>query len=241
MLHVLDQEVLPRLAFDVEASTVNAAAAASSSTAPSPFPNRFPVGMRTSTFEGGVGSITGQFLTQFFAAFDLPPSSRGPALAPVYAPNATFSISANTSIPPRARKRGFLHSAEMPHQKELSWDYYRTESRNLERLGSGKAGPGKAVELLHSGTEEIVKALMRVPATRHDTSTPDRVIVDAFPMVGILHGQQNGGASADALFVNVHGEFAEGPSWGIRSFDRSFVLALAPEGSQYVLPTYHRL
>jgi len=33
------------------------------------------------------------------------------------------------------------------------------------------------------------------------------------------------------LFITVHGQFAEEPSMGIRSFDRSFMVAAAPDGS----------
>lgn len=35
----------------------------------------------------------------------------------------------------------------------------------------------------------------------------------------------------DILFISVHGEFAEAPSQGVRSFDRTFVVAPAPPGS----------
>lgn len=227
MLAVLDGEALPRLAFDVEASTVNEAAAhKSDSNLPSI--TSFPVSMQPSLYLGGVDPIVAQFLTQYFTMFD----TNRPALSVVYAPHATFSISANTSIPPRARKRAFMHSAEMPHQKSLTWDYYRNRSRNLERLGStGRVGADKAVDFMQTGPEAIMKALSQFPVTKHDMGKPDKFCVDAFPMVGVLGGGIYG---TDALFINVHGEFAEGPTWGIRSFDRTFTLAVSPPGSPYV-------
>lgn len=206
MLSVLDQEALPRLAFDVEASTVNAAQAQASATAPVlPTPASFPVPVQPNLFIGGVEAISAQFLTQYFTLFD----TNRYALEAAYAPHATFSLSANTSIPPRARKRGFQHSTELPNQKSLNWDFFRSASRNLERISAGtsRATPDKAVELLHTGPHAIVAALMRCPATKHDMSKPEKFAVDAFPMVGILHGE---GYGTDALFIQVHGEFAEG-------------------------------
>jgi nuclear RNA export factor len=206
MLSVLDQEALPRLAFDVEASTVNAAQVQASTTMPVlPELPSFPAPMQPNLFVGGVETISAQFLTQYFTLFDTNRS----ALDAVYAPHATFSLSANTSIPPRARKRGFLHSAEMPNQRSLNWEFYRGASRNLERInaGSSSTNPDKAVELLHTGPHAILAALVCCPATKHDMSKPEKFVVDAFPMVGLLRGE---GCGTDALFIQVHGEFAEG-------------------------------
>ena len=206
MLSVLDQEALPRLAFDVEASTVNAAQAqGSTSMHVLPEPVSFPVPMQPNLFIGGVEAISAQFLTQYFTLFDTNRS----ALEAVYAPHATFSLSANTSIPPRARKRGFMHSTELPNQKSLNWEFYHGASRNLERIsaGSSSVNADKAVELLHTGPHAILAALMSCPTTKHDMSKPEKFVVDAFPVVGILHGE---GYGTDALFIQVHGEFAEG-------------------------------
>lgn len=214
MLAVLDQEALPRLAFDVEASTVNAAQAqASRAGSALPDPTSFPVPMQASLYLGGVDPIVAEFLTRFFTFFDADRS----ALESAYAPHASFSMSANTSIPPRARKRGFLHHADMPNQKALNWEFYRGASRNLERINtaSSKANPDKAMELLHTGPQAIMAAFRSCPPTKHDMSRPEAFSVDAFPMIGILHGE---GYGTDALFINVHGEFAEGksgPCYGI--------------------------
>lgn len=218
MLSVLDQETLPRLAFDVSASTVNAAQSSTSASHASSSTSgatSFPVPMQPSLFLGGVDPLVASFLTRFFTLFD---TDRN-ALAPLYGPASTFSVSANTSIPPRARKRGFQHSAEMPHQKELKWDGFRPQSRNLERMGTAQA-----VQLLHTGPSEIGAAFAACPGTKHDIEHAPNLVVDAFPLVGVLHG-------GDALFINLHGQFAESPTNGMRSFDRSFVLAVAAEGT----------
>ncbi|KAF9514955.1 hypothetical protein BS47DRAFT_1484802 [Hydnum rufescens UP504] len=144
------------------------------------------------------------------------------SLAPAYAPNATFSISANTSIPLRAKKRGLNHS--LPNQRLLKWTWYFSKSRNLSRVRS----LDQATETLHAGTGDIMAIFRDIPETKHDIAQQDKFVVDAWPMPGILRGEPGSG---DVLFISVHGEFAEGPDWGLRSFDRSFILALAPDSS----------
>jgi len=77
---------------------------------------------------------------------------------------------------------------------------------------------------LHVGAEEAVKSMMNLPKTVHDVAgAPEKFCVDAWP-VGQGEGMN--------LFISVHGQFIEQPSQGIRSFDRSFVLAPAPDGSR---------
>jgi len=85
----------------------------------------------------------------------------------------------------------------------------------------------KATATLHSGVSDIMTAFSDMPNTKHDIAQQSKFIVDAWPMPGILHGEGGG----DVLLISVHGEFSEGPDWGVRSFDRSFILALSPEGS----------
>jgi nuclear RNA export factor len=196
----LDQESIVRVAFDVEASTVNVA----STSAPThPVATSFPVPMQPSLFLDNVDGVTAQFLTQYFTFFD----NKRSDLGVVYTPHATFSLSANTSIPPRARKAGFQHSARMPNQKALNWEFYHAQSRNLERISNSSRAPDKAVKLLHTGPQEISNALLQMPRTRHDMSNGQNFVVDAFPMVGMLNGGEYGD---DALIINIHGEFAEG-------------------------------
>jgi nuclear RNA export factor len=151
---------------------------------------------------------------RFFSAFD----TQRAALADAYHPTATFSFSANTSIPIRARVLGF--QTRMPNQQKLTWGpWLENGSRNLTRVGGGI---DRTVKSLHIGSEDIVKTQSLLPGTKHDVSGPPEIFcVDAFPVM-----------NGESLLLTVHGQFSETASEGIRSFDRSFVLAPAPEGSR---------
>ena len=125
------------------------------------------------------------------------------ALMDVYHPNATFSYSANTTIPARARVEGYFHSKSMPHQRKQDWTRWGTSklggSRNLSRLAGGSVD--KLVKSLHVGTEEIIKAMAELPSTKHDVAgSPEKFCIDAWPV-------QQG--DAPQLFVTIHGQFEE--------------------------------
>ena len=135
----------------------------------------------------------------FFNMFD---NHRG-ALLNAYDPLATFSFSANTAIPIRARIEGFHSSRDMPNQRKLEWGPWLTGgaggSRNLNRIGGGL---DKAVQSLHIGGEATVKALANLPKTRHDIGgPPEKFSLDSFP---VAHGQGMG------LLLTLHGQFTEG-------------------------------
>jgi len=87
-------------------------------------------------------------------------------------------------------------------------------------------GLDKTVKSMHIGGDAIVKAIESLPGTRHDiTGPPEKFVLDAFPVpLGAGMG----------LLVSVHGQFTEVGVDGVRSFDRTFVLAPAAEGSRYV-------
>jgi nuclear RNA export factor len=111
----------------------------------------------------------------------------------------------------------------MPNQRKLEWSPWLAGgeggSRNLTRIAGGLE---KTVESLHIGAEDVVKAIVNLPITKHDLNgPPENFCVDAFP---VLEGQR--------LLLNVHGQFTECGTEGIRSFDRTFILAIAPEGSR---------
>ena len=112
-------------------------------------------------------------------------------------------------------------------------------------------------QTLHMGSAEAVKAMTALPGTEHDVvGAPEKFCIDAWP-VSQADGSMN-------LFLTIHGQFTERklsllssippirvyiicstsffslfcqlvPSRGIRSFDRSFILTPAPEGSRCVL------
>ncbi|KAG5653640.1 hypothetical protein H0H81_011742 [Sphagnurus paluster] len=209
-LEVLDQVAIAQIAFDRPvASTSNAAVAAA------PSATTFPCQMSPSFVTGVDGGIVSNFLVRFFNALD----TQRRSLVDAYDPNATFSFSANTTIANRARVQGFHTS--LPNQTKLTWKaWLGSGSRNLSRVATD---PERALKSLHIGALEAVKALENLPATKHDISgPPEKFCLDSFPVV---IGQGMG------LLLTVHGQFTEVGTEGIRSFDRSFILTPAPEGS----------
>ncbi|KAI5120208.1 hypothetical protein M0805_006314 [Coniferiporia weirii] len=221
-LEVLDQEAITKISF------VDVPIASSSNTDPhnESGPQTFPLPMGPSFITGVDGSVISGFLARFFPLFD----SQRSALIDVYDPNATFSYSAFTTIPPRARLQGWHTSREMPNQRKLEWGPWLKNgaggSRNLNFIGRGGAAEGgleRELRSLHAGPAAIVAAMSCLPKTRHDVSgAADKFCIDAWPV---------GQGAATMLFLCLHGEFAEEPSQGIRSFDRSFILAPAPAES----------
>ncbi|KAH8100008.1 hypothetical protein BXZ70DRAFT_939960 [Cristinia sonorae] len=214
-LEILDGEAVAKIGFDAPHAT-----GASSSSVPAA--TSFPFEMGGPFVTGVDGSVVSKFLMQFFPLFD----SQRTALFDAYHPSATFSFSANTNIPPRARVEGFHYSKDMPNQRKLEWPPWLMGglggSRNLSRM---KGGMEKMAKTLHIGSEAAVKAMMDLPATEHDVvGAPEKFCIDAWP-VSTADGAMN-------LFLTIHGQFTELPSRGIRSFDRSFILTPAPEGSR---------
>ncbi|PFH51065.1 hypothetical protein AMATHDRAFT_3332 [Amanita thiersii Skay4041] len=196
-LEVLDQEAIAQISFDNPQSS-------SAPAVPKPSATTFPYEMEPSFITGVDSSLLSNFLVRFFEKFDTQRAS----LFDVYDPSCTFSFSANTSIPVRARLQGFQHSKEMPNQRKLEWGPWINGgdggSRNLSRIAGGFQ---KTVESLHIGTEKTVKAMVNLPGTKHDLNgPPENYCIDSFPKA-----------------------IATG---GVRSFDRVFVLAIAPEGSR---------
>ncbi|TCD70222.1 nuclear mRNA export, poly(A)+RNA binding protein [Steccherinum ochraceum] len=216
-LEILDGEPVAKIAFDAPHGS---SAVASSSKLPAA--TSFPFDMSGPFVTGVDGGVISKFLMQFFPLFD----NQRSALIDIYHPSATFSFSANTAIPPRARVEGFHSSKEMPHQRKLEWPPWLTGgqggSRNLSKM---KGGLERMAKTLHIGSAEAVKAMADLPSTEHDiVGTPDKFCIDAWPITTV-DGSMN-------LFLTVHGQFTELPSRGIRSFDRSFILTPAPEGSR---------
>ncbi|KAJ7760723.1 hypothetical protein DFH07DRAFT_430072 [Mycena maculata] len=209
-LELADQEPIAKISFDVSQSDDAAAKAAGPINPPSS--TTFPFAMGPSFIDGVDPSLVSTFLSRFLPAFD----AQRPSLTDVYTPASTFSYSANTSIPIRARVEGVYTSREMPNQRKLEWSaWLGNGSRNLQRLSGDRV-----IEALHIGGTDIVQALVKLPMTKHDIlGAPDKFCVDAF-LAGV------------GLLVIVHGQFVEAPSQGVRSFDRTFMLAPAPDGSR---------
>ncbi|KAF8813361.1 NTF2-like protein [Phlegmacium glaucopus] len=210
-LTFLDKEVISQISFDSPQS------AAPSFPVEKPNATSFPFEMGPSFVTGVDGSVVSNFLVRFFNAFD----SQRHLLIDAYDPSATFSFSANTAIPTRARLEGFHSSRDMPNQRKLDWKTWLDGSRNLSRIGGD---PLKTLENLHIGSEQVMKALTSLPPTRHDIGGPaEKFCLDSFP---VPHGQSMG------LLLTVHGQFTEVGTGGIRSFDRTFMLVPAPDTSR---------
>lgn len=213
-LEILDNNTIAKITFDAPSSSK-----ADVATMAIPQATTFPVGMNPGVVPPDVQPLVGEFLTRFFGYFD---TSRG-SLAPIYSSNATFSFSANTGIPSRARVQGIHRSKDLPNQRRLDFaKWLNAGSRNLSRVGGRLE---QAMEALHMGTAQIGEALAAMPATRHDLSNPAHFVVDAHAVTG---APTPGGA---LLMISVHGQFTEVEVEGVRSFDRSFVLAPSTEGS----------
>ncbi|KAB5595766.1 MRNA export factor mex67 [Ceratobasidium theobromae] len=241
-LEMLDQEPIIKIGFDVSLPEITERdrAVQADKQVQWPAATSFLVDMKAGFMGPGIEATTVEFLTKYFELFD----SNRSQLTPVYSSTATFSLSLNTSIPPRARIRGY--HAHLPRQKELKWaPWMEVGSRNLLRV----AKLDKTTTFLRSTAPEVVKALEELPGTKHDvtgtggategtggtvigSAAAGKFVVDAFTCLGVLPGEGDAGI---VLFVNVHGEFAEQPTGGLRSFDRVFVLApAAPDSPSYV-------
>ncbi|CAE6470841.1 unnamed protein product, partial [Rhizoctonia solani] len=236
-LEMLDQEPIVKIGFDVPLPELmeRDRVLEKDKNIQWPAATSFLVDMKAGFMGPGIEATTVEFLTKYYELFD----TNRTLLSPVYSPRATFSLSLNTSIPPRARIRGY-HS-HLPHQRELAWKTWMDiGSRNLMRV----ARLDKTATFLRSTAEDVIGALSALPGTRHDVTgtggatiedgmvigspAAGKFVVDAFTCLGVLPGEGDAGI---VLFINVHGEFAEQPSGGLRSFDRVFVVAPAPPDS----------
>lgn len=210
---LLDQEPIVRIAFDIPQ------ASSSSSSVPKPFATSFPFDMGPSMINGASPDLVNSFLFRYLDTFD---KSRA-SLLDAYDPACTFSYCVNTSIPERARLQG-LHS-RLPNQKKLDWnnwlDVKDGGSRNLSRM---RSWADKQDTRLNVGAEATIKALLSLPQTHHDIAGPG----ENFCVDGMIvpHG------SDVALMVMIHGQFAEMPAEGLRSFDRTFILTPAAAGTR---------
>jgi len=165
-----------------------------------------------------------EFLAKFFPLFDADRTQ----LLPVYAPDATLSVSATTIIPPRARVANYHF--DLPNQTKLVWSpYIDAPSRNLMRVGNDKR-IRSLVKADHHAQRPAgqMSSLERwlthtLPKSEHPLSDQDKWVFDAIDM-GEVHG-------IGRVLLTVHGEFAELPSKGLRSFSRTFILVPAPPGS----------
>ncbi|GAA5834484.1 hypothetical protein JCM9279_004329 [Rhodotorula babjevae] len=237
-LRTLDQQPIdPSIAFTVgqERSTFGAEGPGLSSKLKSEKakatkrePVVFPVDITRGGFcePDGLTGFVGAFLAKFFKAFD----DDRPSLLAAYAPTCTFSFYADTTNPVRARakKVGAKGDRRFPSQHKLDWSSYLTQdgSRNLSRVRS----PEKLVATLKTTPSAVVTSIVSLPKTQHPLDKADKFVWDSWAMP-LLPPAQPGVEGETVIFASVHGEFTEFPSKGVRSFDRSFILAPTPAGS----------
>ncbi|GAA5835315.1 hypothetical protein JCM11251_006678 [Rhodosporidiobolus azoricus] len=188
----------------------------------------FPLEMKGGFFESEqTRDFVGQFFLKFFEAFD----NDRPSLLAAYAPVCSFSFHADTSHPARARakKIGINGDKRFPNQHKLDWKNYLTPegSRNLQRVKI----PEKRLNTLKLSPSAVITSIVNLPKTSHPLSDADKFVWDSWTMPAMLAPTQPGGEAETVIFANVHGEFTEFPSKGIRSFDRTFILAPSAPGS----------
>ncbi|KAH8995036.1 NTF2-like protein [Lactarius akahatsu] len=212
-LEILDKEPVTKISFDAPQISHSTGSTGSLKGA-----KEFPALMRPPLVAGVDGGIITSFFARFFPLFD----TQRATLSNVYHEFATFSFQANTSIPVRAKIQGFQHSKEMPNQRNLDWSpWLGAGSRNLSRVGGAV---DKMLKSIHVGREKVLNALTTLPRTKHDIAgAAEKFCIDAWPVT-----QED----RTTLFLSIHGQFVEESVGGVRSFDRSFVLTPAPEGSR---------
>jgi nuclear RNA export factor len=211
-LEILDKEPVAKISFDAPPASHPAGP-----TGPLNAAKEFPALMCPPLIAGVDGGIITSFFARFFPLFD----THRAALSDVYHEFATFSFQANTTIPIRAKIQGFQYSKEMPNQRNLEWSpWLGAGSRNLSRVGGAM---DKMLKSIHVGREKVLNALITLPKTKHDIAgAADKFCIDAWPVT----------QDRTTLFLSIHGQFVEESVGGVRSFDRSFVLVPAPEGSK---------
>lgn len=184
----------------------------------------FPIPNKPGFVDPNAAAIMPDFLSKFFLAYD----NDRTQLSEAYAPLAQFSYCLNVVPPPRAKAAGFLHT--MPNQKDLSFDRYLDNgNRNLMRINAPKIRN----QNLHHGSGSILACLKKLPKTSHPLNDASKFMVDAWVLPNnVIGARLKGEEKPEALlWINVHGEYAEAPSQGIRSFDRMFAVAPTPPES----------
>lgn len=196
----------------------------------------FPLAVKAGFSDEHASAVVPAFLHKFFTLFDTDRS--GNALRAVYASNATWSLVLNRHVPPRAKSAGYLNSAALPRQRDLNWAGYKNVTdHNIMGLGARAASRGLPV-----GAHTIIRTLEKLPATTHPLTDASKFVVDSWLLpnaaVGALLGQKDASTSKQALtkpeavlFISVKGEFQEGPSYGLRSFERTFIVSPSAPGS----------
>ncbi|KDN53084.1 NTF2-like protein [Tilletiaria anomala UBC 951] len=190
-------------------------------------PIPMPLAVKPGFSDESAQAIIPAFLSTFFGHMD----TGRQQLKPAYAPKAVMTFTLPLQAPPRARAEGFLFSMKNQRGLHGMTDKLKMLSaHDIMRLGTHSASKG-----VHSGPDAIVDFMTRqLPKSRHPLSEASKFVVDAWVLpnerIGAVVDTRSEKSSA-VLFISVHGEYTELPSEGVRSFDRTFVVAPAAPGS----------
>lgn len=139
---------------------------------------------------------------RFFLCFD----DDRTQLLNAYAANATLSVSATTSINPRARAAHYHY--DLPNQSKLNWaPYLEAPSRNLLRTGNDKRIKSLIKADHHQSRpagqqSEVERWLVKtLPRTRHPKTDAEKWMFDAINL-GAVGG-------IERMLLTVHGEYEE--------------------------------
>ncbi|EPX72571.1 mRNA export receptor [Schizosaccharomyces octosporus yFS286] len=151
------------------------------------------------------------FLEAFFKGWD---SDRAAVIRQVYSPQATFSVSLNSS--------NIRSKAPSSKSDSLKWGIYKKKSRNLLHVRSIDEQSSRS----HTGQEAIVAAGNALPKTRHDMSDSSQWLIEGWNLILPSIGS--------AIKIIVHGKFEEPQNKNLtRNFDR--VIVILPGGPTGVL------
>lgn len=190
-------------------------------------PIPFPLAIKAGFSDDSAQQIIPTFLSNYFGHMD----SERTRLRQVYAPSAMMTFNVIWAAPPRAKAEGFLFS--MKNQRSLKDD-------RLRALGTHdvmKRGTHSSLRGTHVGPDSILTFLKALPKSKHPLTEATKFVVDAWvlpndKMAAISdRNDRNNSRPAALLFINVHGEYAEPPTDGVRSFDRTFAVAPAAPDS----------
>lgn len=172
---------------------------------------KYPIPVRQTFFENdNIQQVVGGFLANYFQMYD----SDRQGLLQLYDPQSTFSVAVANNTP-RTMAKGL---------GQPPWGKYIPLSRNMTKCTTASARANR----LYIGPEQIGRAFSKLPKTKHDLGDPSKFAIDAWTLNGVREPQDT------AIFASVHGEYEEnmiGNKSDVRSFDRTFVLLPAPNGS----------
>ncbi|KAJ5735011.1 nuclear mRNA export poly(A)+RNA binding protein [Penicillium malachiteum] len=164
--------------------------------------------------------IVANFIGPFFSGFD---NNRTELVNRLYDDRSIFSFNINVAAP------------KAPEAETPAWDPYIKKSRNLLKINHLPAQMSRS----HTGKDKICEIWNSLPPTRHPDSAvnANQYLVECNPIPGLADPTGQSPTGVGGLLVMVHGKFEESVGGKVesRSFDRTFVLGPAVDGSIRVI------